>query len=184
MGTIPVRRGALTRAGDDSDINFAAARNLTGTDFGDFLDLVLLRWRRATDDSVKCRLFEGATTVGPKLVEPLLVRMDSHDVEDRIAAHALLKFATGVDHGFDPAAPREKREDAVVAWQGWWLAATDRLFYDPATKRLATTKSQGRVVRSSVIANRLVRLAAPRAPRHTWRRNSMRRVMSSGIFAS
>ena len=139
-GTIPVRRGALTRAGDDSDINFAAARNLTGTDFGDFLDLVLLRWRRATDDSVKGRLFEGATTVGPKLVEPLLVRMDSHDVEDRIAAHALLKFATGVDHGFDPAAPREKREDAVVAWQGWWLAAKDRLFYDPATKRLATTK--------------------------------------------
>jgi hypothetical protein len=135
-GTIPVRRGALTRDGDDSDIRFEAAAGLSGKDFEDFLDLVLLRWRRATDDGVRQRLFDGAAGVGPRIVEPLLVRMDSPDAADRAAAHALLRHATGLDFAFDPDADRAKREDAVMQWQAWWLGAKDRLRWDRTRKRL------------------------------------------------
>ena len=135
-GTIPVRRGALTQAGDDSDIRFEAAATLQGKDFDDFVDLILLRWRRSTDDGVRRRLFDGATAVGTRIVKPLLVRMDSPDVEDRTAAHALLRHATGVDRGFDPVAEPAVREEGLVLWQAWWLSAEPTLRYDAATKRL------------------------------------------------
>ncbi|MCE9636677.1 MAG: terpene cyclase/mutase family protein [Planctomycetes bacterium] len=135
-GTIPVRRGALTQAADDTDIRFDAAAALTGKDFGDFIDLILLRWRRSTDEDVQKRLFDGATSVGPKIVEPLLMRMDSNDAESRAAAHALLRHATGQDHGFDPRADSVRREETLVKWQAWWLGASKSLTYDAAVRKL------------------------------------------------
>jgi hypothetical protein len=135
-GTTPVRRGAVTQPADD--IRFDRAASLAANDFGDFLDLVLLRWRRATDEDVQRRLFDGATSVGPRIVEPLLVRMDSADAEDRAVAHALLRHATGVDHAFDARADAAAREAALVRWQGWWLTVEKSIRYDAATKRLVT----------------------------------------------
>lgn len=135
-GTLPVRRGALTQAADDSDIRFDRAASLTGQDFEDFLDLVLLRWRRTQDDGVRARLFERATAVGPRIVEPLLFRLDAPEAEERAAANALLRRATGRDFGFDAAASRELREAAVQEWQLWWMGARTRIVYDPAERRL------------------------------------------------
>jgi hypothetical protein len=135
-GTAPVRRGAVTQGGADDDINFAVASKLGDKDFEDFLDLVLARWRRATDDAVKTRLFDGATSVGPRIVEPLLVRMDSADVADRASAHALLRHATGLDLGFVADATVEVREAALVKWQSWWMKSKDRVVYDADSRRL------------------------------------------------
>ena len=135
-GTTPVRRGAVTQGGADDDINFAVAAKLEGKDLGDFLDLVLARWRRATDAAVKTRLFDGATSAGPRIVEPLLVRMDSADVADRAAAHALLQHATDQDFGYVANAAADLREVSLALWQKWWMTSKDRLVYDEASKRL------------------------------------------------
>lgn len=135
-GTVPVKRGAVTRSGDDTDINFGAAASLTGKDLEDFLDLVFARWRRTEDEDVKGRLLDGAASAGPRIVEPLLVRMDSPDPARRLAAHALLLRATGLDFGYDADGDPASRESAVVKWQMWWMGAKDRIAYDPAAKRL------------------------------------------------
>jgi hypothetical protein len=135
-GTAPVRRGAVTQGGADDDINFAVAAKLGDKDFADFLDLVLARWRRATDDAVKTRLFDGATSVGPRIVEPLLVRMDFRDAADRAAAHALLRRATGLDFAFVADAAAELREAALVKWQTWWMTSKGRVVYDADSRRL------------------------------------------------
>lgn len=137
-GTIPVRRGALTIGGaDDGGIRFESAADLHGRDFEDLIDLILLRWRRSTDEDVRRRLFEGAASIGPRIVEPLLRRMDSPDLDDRTASHACLTFVTGLDKGYRPAASRDEREESVVQWQAWWISAQDRLRYDRESKRLA-----------------------------------------------
>lgn len=135
-GTAPVRRGAVTQTADATDIRFDTAATLAGRDFEDFVDLVLLRWTRAADDRARRALFAGATSIGPRIVEPLLVRLDSPDADVRKAADALLRHATGESFGFDAAADRAHREDAVVQWQAWWLGAKSRLRYDAATGRL------------------------------------------------
>ena len=135
-GTTPVRRGAVTQVGGDSDINFAAAPKLTGQDLEDFLDLVLSRWSRAADDALKARLLDGATAAGPRIVLPLLVRMDAADVAERGAAHALLRRATGLDFGWSADAPQAARDEASAKWQAWWISAQDRVAYDPASRRL------------------------------------------------
>jgi hypothetical protein len=139
-GTTPVRRGAVTQGGGGDDINFGAAARLAGRDLEDFLDLVLARWRRASDDEVKRRLFDGATSVGPRIVEPLLVRLESPDAQRRAEAHALLRHATGLDFGFDPAGSAAARDAATVRWQTWWMGAKDGLAYDPVTRRLAASR--------------------------------------------
>jgi hypothetical protein len=136
-GTTPVRMGAVvTRLGGDVDINFGEASKATDKDFDDFVDLVLARWRRATDDGVKERLFDGATSVGPRIVERLLVRLDSPEYQRRLAAHALLVRATGQDFGWVAEAEPGDREPAVLQWQTWWAAAKDKLVYDAGAKRL------------------------------------------------
>jgi len=135
-GTTPVRRGAVTQGGADDDINFAVASKLGDKDFADFLDLVLARWRRATDEAVKTRLFDGATSVGTRIVEPLLVRMDFRDAADRASAHALLRHATGLDFAFVADATAELREAALVKWQTWWMTSKDRVVYDADSRRL------------------------------------------------
>lgn len=134
--TSPVRRGGVTEFGTDTEIDFVAAGNLTGAGLGEFLDLVLARWRRAVDLDVKRLLFEGATAAGPRIVEPLLVRMDTGDEDERTPAHALLRHATGLDFGYRAQGSSTKREDAVDEWQAWWMRTKDRLAYDAAAKRL------------------------------------------------
>jgi hypothetical protein len=134
-GTVPVRRGAVTKSGAD-DINFPVASKLGDKDLEDFLDLVLSRWRRATDDAVKARLLEGATSVGPRIVQPLLDRMVSADADARAGAHALLRHATGLDFGFVADAKPDVREPALAKWRTWWTESKDRLVYDAATRRL------------------------------------------------
>jgi hypothetical protein len=136
-GTTPVRMGAVvTRLGGDVDINFAEAAKAADKDFEDFVDLVLARWRKTTDEGVKTRLFDGATSVGPRIVEPLLVRMDAPDYRKRQAAHELLRRATGQDFAWQAEAEPNVREDAVLRWQTWWAGARSRIVYDPATRRL------------------------------------------------
>ncbi len=134
--TPPVARGALTGAMDDSDINFVLAPKLSDKDFADVLDLVLSRWRRVSDAAVKERLFAKTTAVGPRIVAPLVKRLASSKDEDRAAAFALLKRATGLDNGYDPSAKPEMRETAVAAWQTWWLANQKTLRFDAASGRL------------------------------------------------
>jgi hypothetical protein len=139
-GTRTVRRGAVTRGGadaGDSDINFQEGSKLEGQNLEDFLDLVLSRWRRAPDEEVRKRLFDGATSAGARIVEPLLVRMDSPDEDKRAAAHALLRHATGQDFGWAPGAPAAEREEAELLWQSWWMGAKDKVVFDPETKRLS-----------------------------------------------
>src|SRR6185369_6305214 len=104
---------------DDTDINFAVAPSLSDKDFADFLDLVMSRWRRNADAAVKERLLAKTTAVGPRIVAPLVKRLASDKDDDRAAAFALLKRATGLDNGFDPAAAEEARATAVAAWQTW-----------------------------------------------------------------
>jgi len=135
-GTAPVRMGAVTQLGGDTDINFAEGARVEGKDFDDFVDLVLSRWRHAEDESVKKRIFDGATTAGPKLVEPLIVRLSSPEFLKRASANELLKRATGLDFGYVPEAEDDAREDAVVKWQTWWMTVKDHLAYDAASKRL------------------------------------------------
>jgi len=135
-GTKPVRMGAVTQLGGDVDINFAEGAKVEGKDLDDFVDMVLSRWRRATDDGVKSRIFDGATSVGPRIVEPLLVRMDCPEYQKRLSAHALLKRATGLDFGWNAEAEPDAREAAVVQWQSWWLSSKERIAYDAAAKRL------------------------------------------------
>ncbi len=135
-GTVPVRRGAVTQPRDDTDIRFDLAPTLTGKDFEDMLDLVLQRWDRATDDDVRRRLLDGAASTGPRIVEPLIVRLDDPDVGTRTSAHELLRHATDEDFGYDPTAEPERRESAVALWQAWWFTARARLVYDAALRKL------------------------------------------------
>jgi hypothetical protein len=135
-GTATVRRGAVTQPGEVGDINFAEAAKLDGRDLDDFLDLVISQWRRAGDDDVRRRLYDGATTAGARIVEPLIVRLDGRDPDRRAAAFELLKRATGLDFGYDPDAAAEKREPALFRWQSWWLESAGRIEYDAASKRL------------------------------------------------
>lgn len=136
-GTTPVRLGGVATTGAPADdIDFAAAARLEGRDFEDFIDLVLQRWTRATDDAVRARIFDGAAALALRLVEPLLVRMDAPEGTRRTAAHALLRRITGLDFGYDPAAAPAAREPAVTAWQGWWLTNRSRLVFDAASGRL------------------------------------------------
>jgi hypothetical protein len=128
--------GAVTRALDDTDINFAVAPSLNEKDFGDFLDLVLSRWRRSSDPGVKDRLFAKATAVGPRIVAPSVDRLASDKDDVRASAFALLQRATGLDHGYNPAAAPEAREKAVTAWREWWSANETTLHYDAGTGRL------------------------------------------------
>jgi len=130
--TPPVVRGAMTGSMDDSDINFGVAASLSEKDFADFLDLVLSRWRRASDAAVKDRLFAKTTAVGPRIVAPLIERLSSAKDDDRAAAFALLKRATGLDFGFEASAKSDARATAVAAWSSWWLATQKTLHYDAA----------------------------------------------------
>jgi len=126
----------VTAALDDSDINFAVAPTLSEKDFADLLDLVLSRWRRISDAAVKERLFAKATAIGPRIVPQLVKRLASEKDEERAAAFALLKRATGLDHGYAPAATPDARATAVAAWQAWWTANEKTLHFDAATGRL------------------------------------------------
>jgi hypothetical protein len=135
-GTVPVARGALTKEFDDADINFGAAGSLSDADFDDFVDLVLSRWRRAASDASKERILASATAVGPRIALPLIDRLSSTKESERTAALALLLRATGLDHGYAPAATPEDREIAATRWQAWWLANGRSLRYDAATRRL------------------------------------------------
>jgi hypothetical protein len=135
-GTPPVSRGALTKAFDDTDIRFEAAASLSDDDFDDFVDLVLSRWRRAASDDVKRRLFERATAVGPRIVAPLILKLGSAKAPEREAAAALLKSATGLDNGYDPAASPDAREDAIAKWQTWWLANEKTARFDTGSGRI------------------------------------------------
>jgi hypothetical protein len=135
-GTLPVGRGALTKEPDDSDINFAAAANLAPSDFDDFLDLVLSRWRRAADPAAKERLLASATAVGPRIVVPLIDRLASTKDTERESAFALLRRATGLDHGYDPAAAPDARETSLARWQSWWLASCKTCRFDADLGRL------------------------------------------------
>jgi hypothetical protein len=127
-GIAPVARGALTQAADDTDINFAVASTLSDKDFEDFVDLVLSRRRRATDPAVKERLFAKATAVGPRIVVPLIRRLELSKEEERESAAALLKHATGLDHGPAPA--------AAAKWREWLAANEGKLRYDAERKRI------------------------------------------------
>lgn len=133
--TVPVARGAVTRGGAD-DIRFERAAALERRDFEDFIDLVLARWRRSADADVRGRLVDQTAAVGPRVLEPLLVRLDAAEPAVREASHAFLKTATGLDFGFDATAAPADRERAVVAWQGWWMRSKSRLAYDPASRTI------------------------------------------------
>ena len=135
-GTARVARGALTKSFDETDINFGTAAALGGGDFEDFLDLVLSRWRRIPETDAKERLLARATAVGPRIVAPLILRLDSTKGAEREAAFTLLRRATGLDHGYLPAAGAGERETALAAWQSWWLAGEKTARYDAASGRI------------------------------------------------
>ena len=135
-GTQPVSRGALTRAFDDTDINFGTAASLSDADFDDFVDLVLSRWRRLPDAAAKERVLAQATAVGPRVVLPLVNRLSSTKDFEREGAIVLLRRATGIDHGYEPAAAPDVREEGVARWQAWWLANEKTLHYDAKCGRI------------------------------------------------
>ena len=135
-GTAPVHRGAVTQTGDELGINFDQAGRLAGRDLDDFLDLVLSKWAAAGDPDVRRRVFDGATSAGPRIVEPLLTRMAAEDVDRRTPAHALLTHATGLDFGWVGTDPAEPRTQALGKWRAWREGAGERLVYDPAVWRL------------------------------------------------
>ena len=125
-----------TLGADDSDIRFDAAAALAPADFGNFIDLVLSRWRRATDPAVKDRLLAKTTAVGPKVVAPVVERLASDDAEVRGAAIALLRRATGLDHEFDAAGAADVRAAAVGRWKEWLAENEATLHYDAASERI------------------------------------------------
>lgn len=135
-GTTPVRRGAVTESGGTSDIRFDQAAALSDGDFGDLLDLVLLRWNWTPSEDARRRLFDEATSLGPRIVPRLLTRMDAPSLAVRTAAGALLARATGLEFGYDPRADSQVRESVVWKWQAWWLEAKETLRYDAERKRL------------------------------------------------
>jgi hypothetical protein len=135
-GTATVRRGGVTPTTGDAEISFEAGAKLTGPAFEEFLDRVLARWSRLDGETPRASLLDAATALGPRIVEPLLVRLSSPELPLRTAAHALLRRATGADLGFDPAGDEAKRGAAVEAWRAWWLARKDKLRYDPDAGRL------------------------------------------------
>jgi hypothetical protein len=51
------------------------------------------------------------------------------------AAAEVLRSVTANGPAFDPGAAAEKREEAIRAWEAWWMARRDRLRPDRATGR-------------------------------------------------
>ncbi len=129
-------RGALSPSDGDADVDFARFARADDAPFAAALDLALGRLRRSTDVRVLADLLDRAVEMGPRIVEPLIVRMDSSEPDVRAAAHELLRRATGLDFGYAAHAPADQRETAVQKWQAWWLGAKDKLVYDPAKKLL------------------------------------------------
>lgn len=136
-GTPTVARGALTQALDETSINFEVAKKLGDDDFEDFIDLTLSVWTRATDDA-RGRIARRSAEVGKRIVWPLLRRLEASDEKKRAAAVGLLRGATGRDFGYDPVKSAKEREDALVAWQAWWLENEPGLAYDAGSGRLVS----------------------------------------------
>ena len=137
-GTIPVSRGAVTPSGAADSIDFDAAHQLSGKDLDDFVDLVISRWSRAATDYGRAALRRGTASVGPKVILPLLRRMGAGNDRQRAPAHAVLVAITGQTYAFDPAAPAEARFDALMPWEEWYMARTDRLAFNAKTGSLVT----------------------------------------------
>ncbi len=135
-GTVPVNRGALTPIGGDIDINFDEGAKTSGRAFEEFLDFVLSRLAGAKDPEVRTRILDRTTAVGPKIVEPLLVRLGGTHAARSRAAHDVLRRATAEDFGWHADAKPEQRDAALAKWQAWWLGVSGRLVYDPAKKLL------------------------------------------------
>jgi hypothetical protein len=129
-------RWSLTAPFDDTDIDFELAPRLAKDDFEDFIELVLSRWRRASDPHVKERLFTKATAVGPKIVDPLVRRLGSSVDVQRTGAFALLKRATGLDHGYDPTADVATRDAAALEWARWYAMNDTKLRFDLVEQRI------------------------------------------------
>jgi len=137
-GTIPVSRGAVTPSGAADSIDFGAAHRLSGKNLDDFVDLVISRWPRASTDRDRATLRRGIASVGPKVVLPLLRRMGAGNDRQREPAHAVLVAITGQTFAFDPAASPQARFDALMPWEEWYMARTDRLAFNAKTGTLVT----------------------------------------------
>ncbi len=137
-GTLPVARGAVTPSGAADRIDFDAARNVPGRDLNDFLDLIISRWARATTDRDRAALRHGTASVGPRVILPLLRRMNTGHDRQRGSAHAIVVAITGQKFAFDPEAPRQARADALLAWEEWYMAHLNRLSFDDASGTLIT----------------------------------------------
>lgn len=139
-GTTQVKKGSITPVTGERSINFDVAQDLNADDFDDFIDLVLSRYRRTKDEDAQAHILIGVTEVGPRIVLPLLRRMDANDETRRRTAYTVLRHATGLDLPYDPAATGEERAQALTAWEAWFLRNAKRLSYDADSGRLVVGK--------------------------------------------
>jgi hypothetical protein len=119
-----------TTAVAEEPVRFDLAPKLGEKDFEDLVDQALARWRRAPDETTRAGLGTGAASVGPRIVLPLLARMDGPDAAKRRAAHELLRRATGLRFHFDPDADAAARAEALRAFEAWYVSAGPRLRFD------------------------------------------------------
>ncbi len=134
-GTAPVRR--VTPVTGDAPLDWDLAEASHGEAFESFVDLVLSRWRRAQSKKTRAAVVLGTASLGPRVVLPLLRRMDASAERTRVAAYGLLTRVTDIELSFDAAADGPARAEALEAWELWYLRAAEKLEYDQERGRLS-----------------------------------------------
>ncbi len=81
----------------------------------------LLRQLKSTEPRLYSRILEALGEHGEWAAVPIaLIGLESANLETRSESVKALRTLTRRNHGFDPAAPREKRQKAIERWQAWW----------------------------------------------------------------
>jgi len=65
-------------------------------------------------------VLEAARSGDPDAIPSLIATLESTDPAQRMLAHRTLRRMTGLDFGYDHAAPTIDRRQAVDRWEEWW----------------------------------------------------------------
>ena len=95
----------------------------------------LLKEYRAADGAGRPGVLARCVALGTGVLPKLILRLGDDDHRTRYAAHEVLRALTGRDFGYSADSSAEGREEAVEAWETWWMANRERLVPDSAGAR-------------------------------------------------
>jgi hypothetical protein len=112
---------ALGVATEPTLLDLSAGKDLNDEEFAKLFAAAVAEYDRLSGAGAEKRAREFAR-MGPRVVPKLLPGLCSSDAKVRRRSVTILRAATGRSFGYDPDAPRAKRESAADRWTAWYLA--------------------------------------------------------------